>query len=582
MRAVDTAIQSIEEVNYPDKVTSTLHIHSPVPEDAPAFVKQVTGEIIAGRGNKLPVSVFPDDGTWPTGTTKYEKRNVADNIPVWYPELCIQCGQCSLVCPHATIRIKFYDPLKLTDAPAAFKSADARAKKMKGLKFTVQVAPEDCTGCGVCAEICPGVKRTDGQKTEEKALMMHTQLPLREQEVRNWNFFLSLPDSDPSLMPRTTILGSQLLPPMFEFSGACAGCGETPYVKLVSQLFGDRLTAGNATGCSSIYGGNLPTTPYTTRKDGRGPVWSNSLFEDAAEFSFGMRLTADKLGEHAREIIKKIIKAGGEGLDKGLLEGFLSADQTTPEGIEEQRKRVEALKDALKGKNKKDLKNLLSLADYLIKRSVWMFGGDGWAYDIGYGGLDHVLASGKDVNALVLDTEVYSNTGGQMSKATPLGAIAKFSEAGKPAMKKDLGLMAIIYGNVYVAQVAMGYNMTQAVKAFNEADAYPGPSLVIAYSHCIAHGINMTRGLEEQQRAVESGAWVLYRYNPALAAEGKSPLIIDSKEPSIDIADYMYNEIRFKALKYSNPDRALKFLEQARQDAARRYNMYKHLADMGT
>jgi pyruvate-ferredoxin/flavodoxin oxidoreductase len=581
MRAVDTAIQSIVEVNYADKVTSTLHIHSPVPEDAPAFVKQVTGEIIAGRGNKLPVSAFPDDGTWPTGTTKYEKRNVADNIPVWYPELCIQCGQCSLVCPHATIRIKFYDPLKLTDAPAVFKSADARAKKMKGLKFTVQVAPEDCTGCGVCAEICPGVKRTDGQKTEEKALMMHPQLPLREQEVKNWNFFLSLPDSDPTLMPRTTILGSQLLPPMFEFSGACAGCGETPYVKLVSQLFGDRLTVGNATGCSSIYGGNLPTTPYTTRKDGRGPVWSNSLFEDAAEFSFGMRLTADKLGEHAREIIEKIIKAGGEGLDKGLLEGFLSADQTTPEGIEQQRKRVEALRAALKGKDKKDLKNLLSLADYLIKRSVWMFGGDGWAYDIGYGGLDHVLASGRDINALVLDTEVYSNTGGQMSKATPLGAIAKFSEAGKPVMKKDLGVMALTYGNVYVAQVAMGYNMTQAVKAFNEADAYPGPSLVIAYSHCIAHGINMTRGLEEQQRAVESGAWVLYRYNPALAAEGKSPLIIDSKEPDIDIADYMYNEIRFKALKYSNPDRALKFLEQARQDAARRYNMYKHLADMG-
>jgi len=580
MRAVDTAIESIQEVQHPDKVTSTLHMTSPVPGHAPEFVKKVTGEIIAGRGGRLPVSAIPDDGTWPTGTTQFEKRNVADNIPVWYPDLCIQCGQCSLVCPHATIRIKFFDPLKLNDAPAAFKSVDARAKKMKGLKFSVQVAPEDCTGCGVCAEICPGVKRADGEKTEEKALMMHPQIPLREPEVKNWEFFLGLPDSNPSLMARTTILGSQLLPPLFEFSGACAGCGETPYVKLVSQLFGDRLVIGNATGCSSIYGGNLPTTPYTTRMDGRGPVWSNSLFEDAAEFSFGMRLTADKLGEHAREQIEKLRKSGADGLDKELLQALVDADQTTPEGIEEQRKRVEILKQALKKKETEDFKNLLSLADHLIKRSIWMFGGDGWAYDIGYGGVDHVLALGKDINALVLDTEVYSNTGGQMSKATPLGAIAKFSEAGKPLTKKDLGLMAITYGNVYVAKVAMGYNLTQAVKAFNEADSYPGPSLIIAYSHCIAHGINMLKGLEEQKRAVESGAWVLYRYNPALAAEGKKPLIIDSKEPSIDVGDYMYNEIRFRALKYTNPERALKFLEQARKDAQRRFNFYTHLAQM--
>ena len=580
MRAVDTAIKSIDEVKYPDKVTSALHMRSPVPDHAPEFVKKVTGEIIAGRGTGLPVSALPDDGTWPTGTTQFEKRNVADNIPVWYPELCIQCGQCSLVCPHATIRIKFYDPSELSDAPSAFKSVDARAKKMQGLKFTVQVAPEDCTGCGVCAEICPGVKRTDGQKTEQKALMMHPQIPLREQEVKNWDFFLSLPDSDPSLMSRTTILGSQLLPPMFEFSGACAGCGETPYVKLVSQLFGDRLLIGNATGCSSIYGGNLPTTPYTTRKDGRGPVWSNSLFEDAAEFSFGMRLTADKLGMHARELVRKLMKAKADGLDAGLLEALLDADQSTPEGIEEQRKRVEQLKVALRKKKTQESENLLSLADYLIKRSIWMFGGDGWAYDIGYGGLDHVLASGKDINALVLDTEVYSNTGGQMSKATPMGAIAKFSEAGKPLSKKDLGLMAITYGNVYIAKVAMGYSMSQAVKAFNEADAYPGPSIVIAYSHCIAQGINMTKGFEEQKKAVESGAWVLYRYNPALAAEGKNPLIIDSKEPTIDIGEYMYNEVRFRALKHTNPERALKFLEQSRKDAQRRYKYYTYLAKM--
>jgi len=580
MKAVDRAIESIEKVDYPDKATSTLHMKPSVPVEAPEFVQKVTGQIIAGNGASIPVSLLPDDGTYITGTTTYEKRNVADEIPVWNPDLCIQCGECSLVCPHATIRIKFYDPSHLEKAPSAFKSADGRAKKMKGLKFSVQVAPEDCTGCGVCAYICPGVKRVDGQKTEEKALMMQPQIPLREQEVKNWEFFLNLPDSDSSLMSRTTILGSQLLPPMFEFSGACAGCGETPYVKLVSQLFGDRAVIGNATGCSSIYGGNLPTTPYTKRKDGRGPVWSNSLFEDAAEFGFGMRLTSDKLSVHALEIIEKLLKEEGSGLDDELLKSIHDADQTSPEGIEAQRMRVGELKKALKGKSSEEFKLLASLSDYLIKRSVWIFGGDGWAYDIGYGGLDHVLASGRDVNALVLDTEVYSNTGGQMSKSTPLGAIAKFAEAGKPFSKKDLGLMAFTYGNVYVARVAMGYSMNQTVKAFNEADAYDGPSLIIAYSHCIAHGINMMKGLDEQRLAVESGAWVLYRFNPMLEKEGKNPLILDSKEPSIDIEDYMYNEIRFRALKMTNPERAVKFLEQAKKDARKRYEMYKHLASM--
>ncbi len=581
MNAVDAAINSIEEVKYPNKVTSTIHMLPPVPDSSPQFVKRVTGEIIANRGDQIPVSLLPDDGTYPSGTTKYEKRNIADEIPVWNPELCIQCGQCSLVCPHATIRVKFYDPALLKGAPSTFKTTEARAKRMKGLNYSVQVAPEDCTGCKVCANICPGVKKVGGEKVGEKALMMKAQIPLREKEKKNWDFFLTLPDTDPSIMPRTSILGSQLLPPMFEFSGACSGCGETPYVKLVSQLFGDRAIIGNATGCSSIYGGNLPTTPYTTRKDGRGPVWSNSLFEDTAEFGFGMRLTSDKLQEHALELIDKILKRKSPDLDKGLLREIKEADQSTPEGIESQRKRVAKLKKALKGKKDDDFKLLLSLADYLIKRSVWFFGGDGWAYDIGYGGLDHVLASGRDVNALVLDTEVYSNTGGQMSKSTPMGAIAKFAEAGKPVSKKDLGMMAITYGNVYVARVAMGASMNQTVRAFNEADAYNGPSLIIAYSHCIAHGIDMSNGLMAQKRAVDSGAWVLFRYNPQLVKEGKNPLVIDSKEPTLDITEYMYNEIRFRALKQTYPERAKIFLEQAQKDATRRYKMYKHLAEIG-
>ena len=580
LRAVDAAINSIEEVKYPDKVTSKIHMRPPVPEDAPEFVKKVTGEIIAGRGDKLPTSLLPDDGTYPVGTTKYEKRNIADEIPVWEPDFCIQCGECSLVCPHAAIRVKFYDPKYLDDAPPTFKSADAKIKKFKGMKYTVQIAPEDCTGCGVCVNNCPGFERVNGQKTDRKALRLEPQLPLREPEAKNWDFFLNLPDPDPHLMPRTSVLGSQILPPMFEFSGACAGCGETPYVKLVTQLFGDRAVIANATGCSSIYGGNLPTTPYTTRKDGRGPAWSNSLFEDAAEFGFGMRLTADKHNAHAKELIEDILKKGGMGLDEALLREILEADQSTPEGIEAQRERVSKLKEALKKSDEELLKLLLSVADYLIRRSVWIFGGDGWAYDIGYGGLDHVLASGKDVNALVLDTEVYSNTGGQMSKATPLGAIAKFAEAGKPLPKKDLGLMAMSYRNVYVARVAMGANKVQAVRAFNEADAYNGPSIIIAYSHCIAHGIDMSRGLEQQKRAVDSGAWILFRYNPDLIKQGKNPLKLDSKEPSIDIEEYVNNEIRFRSLKKSHPDLAAKYLAQARENVKMNYKYYKQLAEL--
>jgi len=580
MKAVDTAIESIEEVAYPDKVTSKKRMLSVVPDTATDFVKKVTGEIIAGRGDRLPVSLLPDDGTYPTGTTKYEKRNIADQIPVWNPDLCIQCGQCSLVCPHASIRIKFYDKDHLKKAPQAFKSVDARAKKMQGMKFSVQVAPEDCTGCRQCANICPGQEKVDGKPTGERALMMEPQIPLREQEAQNWDFFLSIPNTDPSLMPRTSIIGSQLLPTLFEFSGACAGCGETPVVKLISQLFGDRAIIGNATGCSSIYGGNLPTTPYTTRDDGRGPVWSNSLFEDAAEFAMGMRLTSDKLQQHALELAQKAIKEKKPGVDGSLLKKILQSVQTTPEEIEAQRQRVIKLKKSLEKASDSDLKLLRSLADYLIKRSIWAFGGDGWAYDIGYGGVDHVLASERDVNILVLDTEVYSNTGGQMSKSTPIGAIARFAEAGKPIGKKDLGMMAMTYGRAYVACIALGANMNQAVRALNEADAYPGPSLIIAYTHCIAHGIDMSNGIENQKKAVKSGHFPLYRFNPMLAKEGKNPLTLDSKEPSLDIGDYMYGELRFRALKQTNPEKAIEYLETARADAARRYDLYKHLAEM--
>jgi pyruvate-ferredoxin/flavodoxin oxidoreductase len=524
--------------------------------------------------------MLPDDGTYPTGTTRYEKRNIADNIPVWYPEVCIQCGQCSLVCPHATIRVKFYDGKLLDKAPETFKSADARSKKMQPMKFTVQVAPEDCTGCAQCANICPGVKRENGQKTDERALMMEPQIPLREQEVENWDFFTGLQDTDPSLMSRTTVLGSQLLPTLFEFSGACAGCGETPVVKLVTQLYGDRAVIGNATGCSSIYGGNLPTTPYTVRSDGRGPVWSNSLFEDCAEFAMGMRLTSDKMQTHALELLEKVMEKKPSGVDLKLLKQIRESQQDSPEEIEAQRLRVDALKKAIGGAKDPDLTLLGSVADYLIRRSVWAFGGDGWAYDIGYGGVDHVIASGRDVNVLVLDTEVYSNTGGQMSKSTPLGAIARFAEAGKPIGKKDLGMMAMTYGNVYVARIALGANMNQAVKAINEADAYRGPSLVLAYTTCIAHGIDMSNGVEEQKRAVESGAWILYRYNPDLAKEGKNPLTLDSKEPKLDIADYMYKQLRFRALKQTNPERAFEYLEKAREQVKSNWKKHVHMASM--
>ena len=579
MKAVAATKEHIKIVDYPGATSGEVHMLPAVPKNAPVFVKEVTGEIIVGRGEKIPVSKLPDDGTYPTGTTKFEKRNITEETPVWEADICIQCGECSMICPHGVIRLKAYDPVHLEGAPESFKSTDARGKDLAGLKVTIQVSPEDCTGCSLCFQVCPVFEKKDGEKTGRKALNMEPQPPLRAQEAKNFEFFLGLPDLEEARIKRNTIKGSQLLPPMFEFSGACAGCGETPYVKLMSQLFGDRAVIANATGCSSIYGGNLPTTPYTTRSDGRGPSWSNSLFEDCAELALGMRLNTDKMTEFAHELLADFIKAKDQALDLNLLKEIAAADQSTQTAIEEQRARVDRLKDSLGKIKSEEAKQLLSVVNYLVVRSIWGVGGDGWAFDIGYGGLDHVIASGKNVNLLVLDTGVYSNTGGQMSKATPIGAIAKFAAGGKPLAKKDLGMMAMSYGTVYIASVAMGANRIQTVRAFNEAEQYPGPSLIIAYSHCIAHGYDLKHGPSQQKLAVDSGAWTLFRYNPLLKEQGKNPLKLDSKELSADIGDYMYNEIRFRALKDKDPATAEFLLNKARKDAKEKYSYYRYLAD---
>ncbi|MBN1514830.1 MAG: pyruvate:ferredoxin (flavodoxin) oxidoreductase, partial [Phycisphaerae bacterium] len=581
-RAVDGAVEALQEVTVPDAPAGKLRMPPAVPEHAPEFVRDVTATLMRQEGDTLPVSKMPDDGTWPTGTTCYEKRNVAVDIPVWNSDLCIQCGRCSLVCPHGTIRLKAYDPGHLKDAPESFRSADAKGKDFKGMKFTVQVAPEDCTGCGVCVEQCPAAEKDPRTKqpTGRKAINMEEQLPIRDRERANFDFFLSLPHLDPEQINLGTVKGSQLAPTLFEYSGACAGCGETPYVKLLSQLFGDRALIANATGCSSIYGGNLPTTPYTKRADGLGPTWSNSLFEDNAEFGFGMRLTVDKFNAYARELIDKILGGGCacENVPREQLEAVRDADQSSQAAIEKQRARVAALKEALAGCSCTECRTLRDLADYLVKKSVWVLGGDGWAYDIGYGGLDHVLASGRDVNVLVLDTEVYSNTGGQASKSTPMGAVAKFAAGGRPAMKKDLGLMVMTYGTVYVAQVAMGANPNQVVKAFMEAEAYKGPSLIIAYSHCIAHGINMLKGYSEQADAVSSGHFPLFRYNPDLAGQGKNPFILDSKAPTMKFSEHALKENRFRILKKTNPENAQKLLDQADRLVVERFKRLESLA----
>jgi len=571
--AVDHALANLHEISVPDAVSSAIDMPPVVSAEAPQFVREVTATIMAGRGNDLPVSKMPADGTWPTATTRWEKRNIALEVPEWDPEVCIQCAKCSIACPHATIRAKVYDPAELDKAPEGFKSVDAKGKDFAGMKWTIQVAPEDCTGCGACVQVCPAKNKTE---PDRKAINMTPQMPLREREAANYEFFLSLPEYDRGKLNLKTIKGSQLCRPLFEYSGACAGCGETPYVKLMTQLFGDRAVIGNATGCSSIYGGNLPTTPYSQNADGRGPAWNNSLFEDAAEFSFGFRLTLDKQMEFARELVADL----KEELGAELAEGLLQAEQGDEAGIAEQRARVAQLWNTLSDSKDPKAKQLVSLADTLVKKSVWALGGDGWAYDIGYGGLDHVLASGRDINVLVMDTQVYSNTGGQCSKATPIGAVAKFAAGGKPIGKKDLGMIAMTYGNIYVAQVAMGSSDAQTVKAFLEAESYAGPSLIIAYSHCIAHGINMTNGFEQQKAAVASGAWPLYRYDPRLAAEGKNPLQLDSKEPSISFTDYAYNEVRFKMLTQSKPEVAERLAQLAQSQVTSKWHLLKQMAEM--
>jgi pyruvate-ferredoxin/flavodoxin oxidoreductase len=570
--AVDQAVENMHEVKIPGKASSTLVMPPAVAPEAPKFVQEVTAEIIAGRGDGIPVSKFPDDGTFPLGTASWEKRNIALEIPVWDEQVCIQCGKCVYVCPHGTIRFKVYDEKFLEDTPPTFKSAAARDKEWKGLKYTLQVAPEDCTGCGLCVDICPAKNK---QETRLKAINMKKQPPLRESEKENWEFFLGLPEMDRSNV-KMNIRQSQVFEHLFEFSGACSGCGETPYVKLMSQLFGDRAVVANATGCSSIYGGNLPTTPFTLNQEGRGPAWSNSLFEDNAEFGMGFRLAIDKQAEFAAELTKKLEPVVGADLVTSLI----NAEQKNEADIYEQRQRVKALKEKLAGNDSREAKQLLAVADLLVKKSVWIVGGDGWAYDIGFGGLDHVLASGRDVNLLVLDTGVYSNTGGQMSKATPRGAVAKFAAGGKPLPRKDLGLIAMSYGSVYVAQVAMGAKDEHTLKAFIEAEAHDGPSLIIAYSHCIAHGINMTTGMHNQKAAVQSGFWLLYRFNPNLAEEGKNPLVLDSTAPKISLEEYMYSENRFKMLTKSNPKEARRLLKVAKQDVIERWKQYEYMATM--
>jgi pyruvate-ferredoxin/flavodoxin oxidoreductase len=573
--AVDRTLENLLAVQVPQDILSSFDLHPPVPAHAPEFLREVIGPIIAGNGDLLPVSKMPVDGAFPSGTAQWEKRNIALEIPAWDQDLCIQCGKCVLVCPHAVIRAKLYDAEKLAGAPETFLSAPARWKDLGHMKYSLQVSPEDCTGCTLCVDVCPAKSKAE---PSHRALNMVPQPPVRENEIRNWEFFLGLPEFNREKLSFGQVKDVQLLQPLFEFSGACSGCGETPYIKLMTQLFGDRTVVANATGCSSIYGGNLPTTPYTFNRDGRGTAWANSLFEDNAEFGLGIRLAQDKQTERARELVKHLSGTIGDE----LVQALLTADQSNEAGIQAQRERVALLKNILKQSPENlDARDLLLLADALVRHSVWIVGGDGWAYDIGYGGLDHVIASGQNVKILVLDSEVYSNTGGQTSKSTPRAAVARFSAGGKSTPKKDLAMMAMIYGNVYVARVAMGAGDMQTLKAFNEAESYDGPALIIAYAHCIAHGIDMKQGLSQQKLAVQSGHWPLFRFDPRRAGEGKPALQLDSRAPSVPLEDYLYNETRYTMLRQADPEEAKKLLAEARQDVASRWKMYETWASMG-
>ncbi len=571
--AVDAALAHLEKVELPAAASSDFDLIPSISGKAPKFVRDVLGRIAAGHGDLLPVSAIPAGGAFPTGTAQWEKRNIAQFIPAWDKDLCIQCGKCVMVCPHAVIRAKVYAPELGDKAPATLQWAKPKWKGMEQDHYTLQVAPEDCTGCGVCVEVCPVKSKSDAS---HKAINMTPQPPLRETERENWEFFLGLPEADRSRLSHGQVKDLQLLQPLFEFSGACAGCGETAYIKLLTQLFGDRLYIANATGCSSIYGGNLPTTPYASNAQGRGPAWANSLFEDNAEFGFGMRIALDQQKEYAELLVTRQAGVIGDELVKALL----GAAQNTETEVNQQRERVRALRERLAGNESSDARNLLAIADTLVRRSVWILGGDGWAFDIGFGGLDHVLGSGKNVNVLVLDTEVYSNTGGQMSKATPRGAVAKFAAAGKPNSRKDLAMEAVSYGSVYVAQVALGGNDSHVVKAFQEAEAHDGPSIIIAYSSCIAHGYDLVHGLEQQKLAVQSGYWPLMRYNPGLREGGKNPFQLDSKAPSIRLKEYAYREARYTMLARSNPELAANLLAEAQDDVERQWRVYSARAAM--
>jgi pyruvate-ferredoxin/flavodoxin oxidoreductase len=573
LKAVDNTLEHLHEVAVTNRVNGSGGLFPPISASAPKFVREVLGRLAVSEGDELPVSVFPPDGTFPTATAQYEKRNLALDIPVWDEKVCIQCLKCVAICPHATIRAKVYEPAALVGAPATFKSTDSRNPDFKGWKFTLQVAAEDCTGCTLCVDICPAKNKTE---TKLKAINMRPQAPLRLPERDNWNFFLALPELDRRKVKTTQLRQQQLLRPLFEFSGACAGCGETPYIKMLSQLFGDRAVIANATGCSSIYGGNMPTTPWSQNLEGRGPSWCNSLFEDNAEFGLGFRVSLDKQRDFAGELLKKLAPQLGDD----LVTAILNANQSDEAGIYDQRERVAALKGKLAKLDSPEAKLLSGLADKLVKKSVWIVGGDGWAYDIGYGGLDHVLATGRDVNVLVLDTEVYSNTGGQMSKSTPRGAVAKFAAGGKQMGKKDLGLIAMTYGNIYVASVALGAKDEQTLKAFVEAESYPGPSLIIAYSHCIAHGIavDMGVGARQQKLVVDTGQWLLYRFDPRRAEAGENPLQLDSQAAKAKLQDYLLTENRFKMLTKSKPEDAKRLFAQAQVDADRRWKFYEFLS----